>query len=128
MLAAAMRVAQDRLASSSEFDPFALVTDDGGRILAVDFDRAGLGKRPDSERIAAAALVQLRSLATSCRCAVLTVNTRLSQEKTDALELRVEHREGVALIAFLPYKRATFAGVTEWGSLKTYSGIREIWP
>ena len=126
-LDAAIRVAQQHLAESSEFDPFALVTNLDGRLLAADVDLSSLGKHPESDRIADATTNQLRSIATTIRCAALTVNTRLSEMKTDAIEVRIEHREGAALLVFLPYKRPRFGGGIDFGDLRAYPAASNIW-
>jgi hypothetical protein len=127
LLDSAIRLAQQSLAQASEFDPFALVAAVDGRLLAVDLDVSGLGKHPDSVAIMAATAAQLKTLASSARCTALAGNTRLSQEKTDAIEVRIEHREGVALLVLLPYKRPKFGGRIEYGEPRAFPGKREIW-
>lgn len=127
MLEASVRAAQQRLTQASEFDPFALVIDPEGRLLAVDLDLSGLGKHPDAATIAKAITAQLGTLATSVRCTALTLNTRLSREKTDAVEVRLEHREHAALLVLLPYKRPRFGGQIDYGQLRAFPGEREVW-
>jgi hypothetical protein len=127
MVSAAFRIAQQHLAESSEFAPFALVTSADGRLLAVDLDTSALGKHPEADEIAEATRAQLRTLAGSVRGTSLTLNTRLSRERTDAIEVRLEHREGVALLVLLPYKRPKFGGRVEYGAPKTFVGTAEVW-
>jgi hypothetical protein len=127
VLDTALGLARRSLAEASEFDPFALVTDVEGRLLAVDLDTSALGKHPDSAAIAHATAAQLKTLTASARCTALTLNTRLSQPRTDALEVRLEHREGAALLVLLPYKRPKFGGRLEFGELKAFPGIPEVW-
>lgn len=126
MLAAALRLAQSRLTDSSAFDPFALVTNLEGRLLSAEVDLAGLGKHPESEHIAEAITVQLRTVASTARASAIIVNTRLSERKTDAVEVRLEHREGVAMLVFLPYKRARFGGTIDFGDLMPFPAKQEI--
>jgi hypothetical protein len=126
MLAAALRLAQARLTDSSAFDPFALVIDLEGRLLSAEVDLAGLGKHPESEQIAEAITIQLRTVASTARASAIIVNTRLSERKTDAVEVRLEHREGVALLVLLPYKRARFGGTIDFGDLMPFPAKQEI--
>jgi hypothetical protein len=126
-LDAAIRVARNHLAESSEFDPFALVTDADGRLLAADVDLSRLGRHPESDLIADATTAQLRAIAGTIRCAALTVNTRLSELRTDAVEVRLEHRDGAAILVFLPYKRPRFGGAVEYGDLRAYPATPTIW-
>jgi hypothetical protein len=127
LLDSALRLAQQNLVQASEFDPFALIAAVDGRLLAVDLDVSGLGKHPDSVAIMAATAAQLKTLASSARCTALAGNTRLSQEKTDAIEVRIEHREGIALLVLLPYKRPKFGGTIEYGDLKAFPARPEVW-
>lgn len=127
LLDSALQLAQTELAKAHEFDPFAIFTHDDGRMLQIALEQGGLGKHPDSEAVADAALAQLRNLRRQARCTALTVNTRLSKEKTDAVEIRLEHREGAALVVLLPYKRAKFGSNVEYGQLRAFSGSREVW-
>jgi hypothetical protein len=127
VLDTSLGLARRKLTESSEFDPFALVTDAEGRLLAVDLDTSALGKHPDSLAIARATTAQLKTLTVSARCTALTLNTRLSQERTDAVEVRLDHREGASLIVLLPYKRPKFGGRLEFGELRAFPGPRDVW-
>lgn len=127
LLDSGLRLAQGHLAEASEFSPFPLIVDVDGRLLAVDLDLSALGKHPDALAIAEAAAGQLRHLGASARCTALVENTRLSKERTDAIEIRLEHREGAALVVLLPYKRAKFGNRTEYGELRAFPGKREVW-
>ncbi|MFZ2965141.1 MAG: hypothetical protein WA006_10725 [Rhodoglobus sp.] len=127
LLDTGLRLARQRLVDASEFEPFAILIAVDGRLLAVDLDTSELGKHPEAEAISLAARAQLRHLAPSARCTALVTNTRLSRERTDAVEVRLEHQDGVALIVLLPYKRPRFGGTTEYGEPAAYPGTREVW-
>ena len=128
LLAASLRTAQQHLAEAASFDPFVLVTNPEGRMLAAEVDRSQLGKHPESEELAEAATTQLAGLAPSVRATALTLNARLARERTDAIEVRLEHRDGIALLVLVPYKRPKFGGRTEYGELRTFRGAHEVWP
>jgi len=127
VLDSALRLAQNQLAKAHEFDPFAIIGHDDGRTLEVAIDKTQLGKHPETAEITAALVSQLRMLARQSRCTALTVNTRLNKEKTDAVEIRLEHREGAALVVLLPYKRAKFGSHVEYSPLKAFAGTHEVW-
>jgi hypothetical protein len=127
LLDTGLRLAQQHLVAASEFDPFAILVSVDGRLLAVDLDTSELGKHPEAEAISLAARAQLRHLAPSARCTALVTNTRLSRERTDAVEVRLEHADGVALIVLLPYRRPKFGGTTEYGEAAAYPAPREVW-
>ena len=128
LLAASLRIAQQHLSEAASFDPFVLVTGSDGRMLAAEVDRSELGRHPESEELAQAATQQLVGLAPSVRGTALTLNARLAKERTDAIEVRLEHRDGTALLVLLPYKRPKFGGRIEYGEVRTFRGAHDVWP
>jgi hypothetical protein len=127
LLATALSQARQRLTLASDFEPFAIVTATDARVLAVDWDTAPLGKHPEIEQILDAAVLQFRSLRDEIHSTALIVNTRLSREHTDAIEVRLEHHEGTCAVAFLPYKRAKFGPKIEFGELSLFTRSPEVW-
>lgn len=127
LLDSALTIARANLAKASEFEPFAIVADGDGRLLGTDWDTSGLGKHPDVEEVLAAALVQLRHIGRTSRATALVVNTQLAKDRSNAVEVRLEHREGVALVVLLRYKRAKFGPQLEFGELSAFPGTREVW-
>jgi hypothetical protein len=128
LLAAALRMARRELEQSATFEPFVLVTSNDGRMLAAEIDRSELEKHPESEEIAVAATAQLVGLASSVRATALTLNARLAKERSDAIEVRLEHADGVSLLVLLPYRRPKFGGRIEYGEPATFRGGHDVWP
>ena len=126
LIDAGIAEARKHLVHGSEFDPIALVIDSDGRILAVTQDLAALGRHPGTDAIVTATIAQLRQLGGAVRCTAIIVNTRLAKEKSDAVEISVEHREGAAIVALLPYKSARIGQHTEYGTLKAFAGRRTV--
>lgn len=126
LLDSALGIARANLAKASEFEPFALVADGDGRLLGTDWDTSALGKHPEVEDVLTAALVQLRHIGRTSRATALVVNTQLAKDRSDAVEVRLEHREGVAVVVLLPYKRARFGPAIEFGELSAFAGTPEI--
>ena len=127
LLDSALRVAQSNLAQAAEFEPFAIVLDPGGRVLEVGLDVSGLGKHPESDALISNATRHLRQAKDAAHCTALVINTRLSKERTDAVEIRLEHKERAALVVLLRYKRASFGNKVEYGDLSAFSGAHEVW-
>ena len=127
LLDTAIRVAQSQLTEAAHFEPVALVLAEDGRILEIEQDRSALGKHPEVADVLTNAVRHLRQVRSEARATALVVNTRLAREHTDAVELRVEHRTGLAAIVLLPYKRATFGGRTDYGALTGFVGRPQVW-
>lgn len=127
LLDSALRVAQSNLAQAAEFEPFAIVMDNGGRVMEVGLDTSGLGKHPESDVLIDNAARHLRQARDVAHCTALVINTRLSKERTDAVEIRLEHKERAALVVLLRYKRATFGNKVDYGDLSAFSGKHDVW-
>ncbi|MGX5680000.1 hypothetical protein [Schumannella luteola] len=127
LLNSALRLAQSRLTEAAVFEPAALVVAEDSRVLELEPDRSGLGKHPEAEVVIDNAVRHLRRVRTEVRCTAVVFSTRLAKERTDAVEVRIEHRDGASAVVLMPYKKATFGGRTEYGSLKAFSSRREVW-
>lgn len=128
LLAAALRIAQREIEQVAAFDPFVLVVGSDGRMLSAEIDRSQLGRHPESEELAQAATEQLAGLAASVRATALTVTTRLAKERSDAIEVRLDHRAGTSLVVITPFKRPKFGGRIEYGDTASFRGAHEVWP
>lgn len=115
------------MGQAAEFEPVAILMDVDGRILEMALDTSTLGKHPDSATLALSAMANLRQVKKSARCTALIVNTRLNKEKTDAVEVRLEHQEGASLVVLLRYKRATFGNRVDYGELSAFSSKAYVW-
>ena len=128
LLAAALRIAQREIEQVAAFDPFVLVVGSDGRMLSAEIDRSQLARHPESEELAQAATEQLSGLAASVRATALTVTTRLAKERSDAIEVRLDHRGGTSLVVIMPFKRPKFGGRIEYGDTSSFRGAHEVWP
>jgi hypothetical protein len=127
LLASAIPLAQSHLAHAHEFDPFAIFLREDDRVLEISLDLAGLGRHPETVQVRDAALAQLVRLRDQARCTAITSNTHLRKERTDAIEIALEHAEGAAVTVLLPYKRAKFGSAVDYGTLRAFAGIHEVW-
>lgn len=127
VLDAGLRLAQAHLAEAAHFEPELVVVADDGRVLGLAADRAGLGKHPEVDEVLASAVRQLRRVRSEVVATALVINTRLHKERTDAIEVRLEHRDGAAATILLPYKRATFGARVDYGTLTGFVARRLVW-
>ena len=127
LLTTALSLARQRLTESSDFEPFAIIMDTESRILAADWDTSPLGKHPEVEELLAASIAQLRHVRDTAHATAIVINTRLARERTDAIEVRLEHADGKAVLVLLPYKRAKFGSHADYGQFSVYSSAPEIW-
>ncbi len=122
----ALTQAQARLRQAHEFDPFALILNADERVMQVAYDREGR-KGADVEVIVASLGAQLRGVAGDAHATAVVINSHLSREKTDAVEIRLEHKLGTALLVLLRYKRAKFGPNIEFGEFSAFPGTAQVW-
>ncbi len=127
ILDSALQVARANLGHASEFMTFALMTDGSGRVLEMTADDALRKKHPNAQALLNQTVTQLRQMANISRCSAIVSNTRIAAQKTDAIEVRIEHRAGAALMVLLPYTRARFTGALTFGDLRLFSHTAEVW-
>jgi hypothetical protein len=87
-------------------------------------------KSPDEVVETITAQFQEQAQSGAIRAAGVCINTRVDLEgrgrMTDAICIRVEHAEGEAIQAFVPYRRGLF-GKYKFGEIVAERGERRIW-
>jgi hypothetical protein len=122
---AAWPFAEQMLAKHGEFFPYAVAMRANGQIAMI----AGYTgtEKPPSAQVLAQLYEGLRSGAEENRAAAVVADVRLKQEATDAIQVELEHREGIALKVFLPYRKGRFGGGPVYGQIFAAEGERRIW-
>ncbi len=124
---AGLAVAKSKLQTLAVFPPVPIFVDEHGGIMQVAQDLAALGKRPTIESMADDAILQLGKVREYARGVALVTSTHLAKERSDAVEVWVEHVEGIAVSVLLPYQRPTLGGVITFGQLRAFAADRRIW-
>jgi hypothetical protein len=127
MLNAALPFAQQMLDKRGEFFPYAVKLANGGEISMVAGD-PGLGERPASTDVLEVLYTGLNSEKDSLRATAIVADVRISAPAGDAIQVEIEHREGIALAALLPYSKKRFGRGVTYGDLQAAPGQRRIWP
>ena len=125
LLNAALPFAKQQLTKHGEFFPYGVAMSREGQIALI----AGYTgtERPPSTEVLDILYEGLRSKAEQNRGAAVVADVRLRGEETDAIQVEVEHRDGVALKVFLPYRKKRFGGGLETGPMRAEGGERRIW-
>lgn len=105
LLNAVLPFAEERLSKYGEFYPFgAAVSSEGeASLLAGD---PGLGDRPDSDAVLETLYEGVRGDLEEYRAAAFVADVTVSG--SDAVQVELEHAEGVSLAVLLPYSRSRF--------------------
>jgi hypothetical protein len=125
LLAAAIEFAQQQLAKHGEFYPFVLTVATNGTTTALGSRPTINEEQPASSDVIAAGIEALIERRDQLRACAVTADVRLPN-KTDAIRIDLEHRDGHTISALLPYtpKRKKI----EYGQLSAHAGQARIWP
>ena len=126
LLRVALPFAQQMLEKHGEFFPYAVVIRPDGQTAMI----AGYTgtETPPSAEVLAVLYQGLRAKAEESRGVAVVADVRLKGEGTDAIQIEVEHREGIAMKVFLPYRKRRFGRQPEIGEMRAEEGERRIWP
>jgi dihydropteroate synthase len=122
-----LAVAKSRLQTLAFFPPVPIFANGQGAIMQVAHDPSLLGRKATATEVADDAVEQLKKVRDSARGVALVTSTHLAKERTDAVEVWIEHREGIAVSVILPYQRPTLGGVITFGQLRAFAATRRVW-
>jgi len=122
----ALPFARQMLAKHGEFFPYAVAMRRDGQVAMI----AGYtgNQKPPSTEVLDVLYEGLRTRTAENRAAAVVADVRLRGEATDAIQVELEHREGIALKVFLPYRRKRLGGQLETGQMGAVPGEPRIWP
>ena len=125
----AFDLAQEELGKRGEFLPFVLTigTEDDhvslSMVLPNDHD-----DQPAAEDVVTACLLDLQMQRGELRTAAVVSSVYIPELNTDAIDVRVEHVEGLALDVLCPYSKRRLRGSFSFGDLRAQAATRQIWP
>jgi hypothetical protein len=107
-----------------EYYPYA-VTITASRETLLVAGEPGQGEHPNNADILQVLVEGLRARRDALRAAAMVSDVRLSD--SDAVRVEVEHEEGPAIAAFLPYGKKRPRRGIEYGEMTADSGDRKVW-
>lgn len=125
LIGTALEFAQQQIAAYGEFYPYAIVVDREGqqRVIAADTD----ADQPDSADLVASLVRTLGQQHDLLRSTAIVADVRVSEIRSDAVRVNLEHAEGVALTVLLPYRPQRFGRRVEYGGLSVSAASALIW-
>jgi hypothetical protein len=126
LLNLALPFAQQMLAKHGEFFPYAMATSQDGQDRMIG-GYTGIEKPPSAELLSLL-YDGLRARAADERAAAVVADVRLRTPETAAIQVELEHRDGVSLTVHLPYRKKPLGGALEYGQISAAAGRCKIWP
>ena len=116
--------AQELLGKNGRFYPFGATVSTVGEASLAAADE-GLGEHPSPERVLAGVYDGARATAAENRAAAFVSDVLI--EGSDAVQVELEHRDGIALVVLVPYKPATFKRVPTFRDMSVAPGEPRVW-
>jgi hypothetical protein len=124
LLNASLPFAQQMLAKHGEFFPYAASVSASGEVgLAAGHTGS---ERPASTEVLELLYEGFRGRAGDLRAVAIVSDVRLRETGEDAISIELEHREGLAMVLLLRYKKRRFGGPA-YGNMTAEAGSRRIW-
>ncbi|GAA4367834.1 hypothetical protein [Nocardioides caricicola] len=117
-------LAQELLGKNGRFYPFgASVSNDGE--AAVTASDPSLGEHPRPERVLAGVYDGARATAADHRAAAFVTDVLV--QGSDAVQVELEHRDGIALVVVVPYTPGTYKRYPTFGQMSVSPGEQRVW-
>ncbi|WP_243057179.1 hypothetical protein [Nocardioides sp. SR21] len=122
LLNVVLPLAQELLGKNGQFYPFgASVSADGE--AAVTASDPSLGANP--EQVLAGVYDGARATAAENRAAAFVTDVLVNG--SDAVQVELEHRDGIALVVVVPYTPGTYKRFPKFGELRVAQGEPKVW-
>ncbi|WP_181309957.1 hypothetical protein [Nocardioides campestrisoli] len=116
--------AQELLGKNGRFYPFgASVSTDGEASLTASDE--GLGEHPQPEQVLAGVYDGARASARENRAFAFVSDVLI--DGGDAVQVELEHRDGIAIVVWVPYKPATRNRVPTFRDMSVTPGEPRVW-
>ncbi|HEX4057820.1 MAG TPA: hypothetical protein VHX87_05840 [Galbitalea sp.] len=104
LLDVTIEAARHFLDVNGEFIPFPMVIKSDGELAAIGLEQPETPSVPDSAQVIAGLVGLFRERKGSIRALAIGSDVQIPSEAQDAIEVRLEHRDGPAITVLLPYQ------------------------
>ncbi|WP_155993026.1 hypothetical protein [Nocardioides sp. URHA0020] len=117
-------LAQELLGKNGRFYPFGALVSTAGEV-SLTASEVGLGEHPQPDRVLAGVYDGARATSGENRAAAFVSDVLV--EGSDAVQVELEHRDGIALVVLVPYKPATLKRVPTFRDMSVAPGEPRVW-
>ena len=125
LLRPALGFAQQQLAATGEFYPYAVVVDLDGQQRMVAADTGD--DHPTSADLITLLVAALATQRDRVRATAIVADVRVAEIDSDAIRVVLEHREGPHLAVLQPYTLRRFGRGPDFGQLQGATALRQVW-
>ena len=119
--------ARNFLDRNGEFIPFPMVVKSDGELVLIGLDQPASPTAPASNEVISGIVTLFRERRDSIRALAIGADVTVPAEATDAIEVRLEHRDGLAITLLVPYQIDSLDDSYVYDEARVQAGNRVIW-
>jgi hypothetical protein len=124
---ATIAAARNFLDRNGEFIPFPIAIKADGELALIGLQQPETTEIPLSQDVIDGIVDLFRDRRDSLRALAIGADVRIADEDIEAIEVRLEHREGVSLSVLVPYLRDSLDETYEYEEPRVQPGDPAIW-
>jgi hypothetical protein len=119
--------ARNFLDQGGDFIPFPMVIKVDGELALIGLEQPVTPSVPDPEHVLAGIVTLFRERRGPIRALAIGADVQVPEEATDAIEVRLEHRDGIAVTVLVPYQIDSLDDTYIYDEPRVQDGDRQIW-
>jgi hypothetical protein len=119
--------ARNFLELGGDFIPFPMVIKADGELALIGLDQPVTPTPPDVNEVMRGIVDLFRERRGSIRALAIGADVQVPAEATDAIEVRLEHRDGIAVTVLVPYQIDSLDDTYLYDEPRIQDGDRLIW-
>jgi hypothetical protein len=119
--------ARNFLDTGGDFIPFPMVIKADGELALIGREQPVTPTAPDARQVMKGIINLFRERRGSIRALAIAADVQVPAEATDAIEVRLEHRDGIAVTVLVPYQIDSLDDTYLYDEPRIQDGDRQIW-
>jgi hypothetical protein len=120
--------AREFLDRTGDFIPFPMVVKSDGELALIGLNQPVPPTPPDAQEVIAGIVGLFRDRRDSIRALAIGADVQVPAEAMDAIEVRLEHREGTSVTLLIPYQIDPLDDSYLFEEPREYPSPPQIWP
>jgi hypothetical protein len=119
--------ARNFLDQGGDFIPFPMVIKADGELALIGLEQPVTPSVPNAQNVMKGIVELFRERRGSIRALAIGADVQVPEEATDAIEVRLEHRDGLAVTVIVPYQIDSLDDTYIYDEPRIQDGDRQIW-
>jgi hypothetical protein len=124
---ATIAAARHFLDRSGDFIPFPMAVKADGELALIGLNQPESPETPQAQDVVDGIIDLFRDRRDSIRALAIGANVQIPSEVTDAIEVRLEHRDGICITVLVPYRLDPLDDSYEYDEPRAQDGDAAIW-